>query len=493
VTRPLPPILGALAAALALLLCAGPASAASDDVPCPRGVDCRTVTVPLDRSGTVPGTVPLHVGIVRARRATRPPVVALAGGPGQASVPFTADFADELGSRGAHRDLVSLDTRGTGWSGLVRCRAYERASATNEAASASSCARELGDRRSFYTSTDVAADIDAVRRRLGVPKIAVYGVSYGTRVALEYARRYPQHTERVILDSPLEQDGTDAFGLSTLGAITRVLHRVCSYSCGGVDSPVTDLRTLAARLRAQPLRRYVADGRSRVLAEITEDDLYSLLVSTDLFVPLMQVLPVVVERAVKGDTAPLFGFARLAGSLDALGTLRDFSPGLFAATLCEESPTAWDRFADPAVRRGQALAALAAVPDAQLGPFSRDAALHAGLLPVCGHWPAPARTIAPEPPLPDLPFLLLSGELDLRTPLEGARRLASQLPDARLVREPGWGHDTLSSGPEGCAAPAARRFLRGQAITGCGRLRVTPAQAARAASRRPRPVAPLLR
>ena len=52
--------------------------------------------MPLDRSGEVPGSVALHVGIIRARKATRAPILALAGGPGQATVPFTADFADEL-------------------------------------------------------------------------------------------------------------------------------------------------------------------------------------------------------------------------------------------------------------------------------------------------------------------------------------------------------------------------------------------------------------
>jgi pimeloyl-ACP methyl ester carboxylesterase len=477
-------------AAIALLVCAAPAFAA-DRVPCPRGVGCRTVTVPLDRSGDVPGHVALHVGLIRARHATRAPVLALAGGPGQATVPFTADFADELGSRGAHRDLITLDTRGTGWSGLVRCRAYEQAFAASEFASASSCARELGARRSFYTSADVAADIDAVRRRLGVPKIAVYGVSYGTRIALEYARRYPQHTDRVILDSPLEQDGTDPFSLATLQAIPRVLHRICSYGCGGIEHPVADIQKLAAQLRAKPLERVVRDGRSSITIQVTADDLYTLLVTTDLFVPLMQAVPIVVDEALKGRYASLIGLMRAADQLDSLGTLRDFSPGLFAATLCEESPVAWDRTAPAAARYAQMQSALAELPDSAVSPFDRTAALKAGIWPVCGHWPSPAKAPPAEPPLPAVPFLLLSGELDLRTPLEGARRLAAQLPDARLVREPGWGHDTLSSGSGGCAAPAVRRFLRGRPIDGCGRLSVTPAQAVAAATRLPRPSLPV--
>ena len=473
-------LLTALAATAALTL---PAAAKADErVPCPDAVQCRTVTVPLDRSGTVPGNVALRVGLVRTRRANRAPVVALAGGPGQASVPFTRDFADQLNFRSIRRDVVSLDTRGTGWSGLVRCRGYERAFEGSETASASSCARELGARRSFYTSADVAADIEAVRRRLGVRKIALYGVSYGTRIALEYARRYPEHTDRVILDSPLDDGGADPFSLNTIDAIPRVLHTVCGYGCGGSRHPVADLRALARQLRATPLRRWVADGRSKVLLEITADDLYTLLVTTDLFVPLMQAFPAVVEEALKGRFRALVGLVRAADSLDSLGTLRDFSPGLFAATLCEESPAAWDRSAPLETRRAQLAAALAATPDAAVDPFDRVAAQKAGLWPVCGGWPAPAFARLPLPALPDVPFLLLSGELDLRTPLEGARRLAAQLPDAELVAEPGWGHDVLASGPEGCSAPAAWRFLREQSLPTC-RLRLRAESASRSLRR----------
>jgi pimeloyl-ACP methyl ester carboxylesterase len=475
-------------AALAVALAAAPAARAADaDVPCPRGVQCRTVTVPLDRMSRVEGSIALHVGLIRARRATRAPILALAGGPGQATVPFTRDFADELGSRRGGRDLVTLDTRGTGWSGLVRCRAYEQSFAASEIASATSCARELGPTREFYTSADVAADIDAVRRRLGVPKIAVYGVSYGTRAALEYARRYPEHTDRIILDSPLENGGADPFSLATLQAIPRVLHTLCGYGCGGSRHPVADLRTLAARLRATPLRRWVRDGRSRVMLEVTEDDLYTLLVTTDLFVPLMQAVPIVVEEALKGRYASLIGLLRAADQLDALGTLRDFSPGLFAATLCEESPTAWDRSAAPAARRSQMLAALSALQPGATGPFGASSALNAGLWPVCGHWPAPTRPASPAPPLPDLPVLLLSGDLDLRTPLDGAERLAAQLPDAVLVKEPGWGHDVLSAGEDSCAGTATRRFLRGEPVRRC---RVTVARQQARIARKPQSVLP---
>jgi pimeloyl-ACP methyl ester carboxylesterase len=474
------------AAALFVLgsVAAVPARAASSTAhaPCPQHVSCRTVTVPLDRSGALAGTIALHVGIVRARHERRPPVIAFAGGPGQSSVPFTSIFADDLDTRRAGRDLVTIDTRGTGWSGLVRCTAYEHAFQISEVASAGSCARALGASRAYYTTADVAADIDAVRRRLGYRKVALFGVSYGTHVALEYARRYPQAVERVILDSPLEADGGDPFALATLQAIPRVLHTICTYGCGETKHPVQDMRQLATQLRAHPIRRQVHDGDSLITVDYTADDLYNLLVSTDLFPPLMQIVPPVVSAALQGKAAALIALDRAVRRLDSLGTLRDFSPGLFAATLCEESPVAWDRSAAPAVRRAQAWAALNALPNTSFGPFDRLAALRAGLLPTCETWPAAERPANPDPPLPSMPFLLLSGELDMRTPLEGAERLAGMLPHATLVKQPAVGHDVLGAGPGTCGSNHARAFLRGATAPHCG---VVPVKVARVASRRP--------
>src|SRR6476646_1926525 len=63
--------------------------------PCGRtpGLRCLTVTVPLDRSGRVPGAVALHVEVLPAE-PSRGVFFLVAGGPGQGS----ADVFD-LGSR----------------------------------------------------------------------------------------------------------------------------------------------------------------------------------------------------------------------------------------------------------------------------------------------------------------------------------------------------------------------------------------------------------
>ena len=120
---------------------------------------------------------------------------------------------------------------------------------------------------------------------------------------------------------------------------------------------------------------------------------------------------------------------------------------------------AWDPNAGPQERRDQARQAIDATPDDELAPFDRPAALNFGLLGLCGRWPARVRTPQTPPPLPtSVRTLILSGDLDLRTPLENARVLAKQL-NARVVVERGAGHSVLGLDPNGCATPAVKAFL----------------------------------
>ncbi|MFA9272174.1 MAG: alpha/beta fold hydrolase [Baekduiaceae bacterium] len=323
----------AVAAVLAGLLVGAPAAAAAT-APCPRDSRCLTVRVPLDRSGAVPGTVALRHAVVQGRDADAPPLVLLTGGPGQAGVSFTRDWGLLLGLTGVRRTFVTVDVRGSGDSGLLRCPAFERAIARTPQAGAGSCGRDLGPRRSFYRSSDAAEDLEALRVRLGVPKLALLAVSYGTRIAVEYARRYPARTDRVILDSAVD-DAADAFVGETFAAIPRVIRALCRRSCpGGGRQPVADLARLARRLRARSVDVTVRGSTVRV----DEDLLLSTLIASDLIPELMRPFPAAVRDALAGRPGALAQLAVTAEELNAIGAIREFSPALYAATLCEEAP-----------------------------------------------------------------------------------------------------------------------------------------------------------
>lgn len=462
-----------IAAGVTSLALATPADAALRFEHCgPYGFQCARLSVPLDRSGSVPGRVSLFVKRIRAqRRPRRGALFVLAGGPGQsATSAFDGDSLGALFTAYRTRDLIVFDQRGTGRSGVLRCRAIERANLLQASLAAAGCARRLGARRAFYTSGDSVEDIEAIRRQLGVRRIALYGVSYGTKVALGYALRYPDNVERIALDSVVEVDGPDALYLDTFAAIPRALRSLCRSGCRGFTrDPLADLQALVERMATRPLRGRLVDhrGRSRPAA-MGSGDLFAVLLAGDFDPTLRAAFPGAVRAALAGDGDPLLRLRRRAFVVGGEPPpARFLSSALYAATTCEETRLPWARSAppDPTERRQQAAAAAATVPDSSFLPFDRATALESDFITLCDRWPAAtAPPVFGPGPFPDVPVLLLEGEDDLRTPVENARRVAALFPRASLVVSPATGHSALGADVSRCAEMAFTRFFQGRAV-----------------------------
>jgi pimeloyl-ACP methyl ester carboxylesterase len=431
------------------------------------GVGCARLAVPLDRTGATTGSISLYVERQgAARRPRRGVTLLLAGGPGQ---PATLAYGGDYGAFAdltPRNDIVAFDGRGTGRSGLLRCPALERASLVDAGREAALCAEKLGGRRGFYRTTDTVEDIEALRAELGVPRLTLIGVSYGTLVAQAYAARYPTRVDRVLLDSVLDVSGWDPFYRDVFRAVPRVLRAVCRSGCGGFTrDPVDDLGRLVQRLSRGALRGRVTlpDGRRR-RAALTRQELFFTAIVGDLDDVLRSAFPGAVSAALRGDLAPILRLKRRAVASDGRGSPREFSTALYAATTCEEIPFPWARFSAPQSRFAQINAAAARIPAAELYPF--DTATTAGndFIRQCRRWPeaSPAPLLAPPPgALPDVPVLMISGEVDLRTPVEAARGALGDWPSARLLVAPDTGHSALSADLSGCVLRAARRFMRG--------------------------------
>lgn len=446
------------AAALALLLgvFAGDASAAIPWAGCtPAGYQCAKVDVPLDRSGAVPGTVSLNVKRVPA--ATNPDnvaVVPLAGGPGQSAVPLSETFAQVLKPAIATRDLLVFDQRGTGQSGALSCNALSANLSVTKISGG--CAAELGAGRGFYRTPDSVADIEALRVAGGYSKLVLFGVSYGTKVAEQYAAQYPQNVEALVLDSVVTPDGPDPFSRSTLSAMPRVLKELCAGSAckGATDSVTRDLSKLAAMLRKKSLKTKVVLSTARkVTVHLTQSDLLQILVAGDLNPTLRAELPGSMHAALQGDGSPLARLAvRSEGLTTGLSPVKrqasddGISEALYLATTCEESPFAWTRDATVTQRLSEITAAANKIPKAQLGPFSPTAALtSSGAIPLCIGWPDASAAPAPTAALPPVRTLILDGQMDVRTPIEDARAVGALIPGSQVVEVPFTGHSTTTS------------------------------------------------
>jgi pimeloyl-ACP methyl ester carboxylesterase len=459
-----------LSAVVAGLVFAGPADAAPRFERCGDfGFRCARLSVPLDRSGAVPGRVSLLVKRFHARGragATLPPLFLLAGGPGQsATEAFNGDALSLLYPAYLRRSLIVFDQRGTGRSGLLRCPRLERANLLRAGPAAAACARSLGARRALYTSRDSADDIEAIRRELGAERIALYGASYGTKLALGYAKRYPERVERLVLDSVVEADGPDPLYLDSVEASRRALRSLCGRRCTWTADPVADLAALVGRIAsAGPLRGRVVDLRGRPRrSRLTRSDVFSILIAGDFDPSLRGAFPGAVRAALDGDATPLLRLRRRAFAVDAEPPPPEIlSSGVYAATTCEEVTMPWARTAppDPAERHRQAEARVSEIPDSAFAPFDRATVLASDVLNLCESWPnAPVAPDIGPGPLPDVPVLMLEGEDDLRTPVENAGRTAALFPRSRVLAVPATGHSVLGSDFSGCAHRAFARFM----------------------------------
>ncbi len=420
-----------------------------DDEACPAGFDCSGLRVDLDRAGRAAGAegrISLRVAVESGPTPPRGYLVHLTGGPGQPGLPSAERARKRLGAVARGYALVLLDQRGTG-EGALECTSLQRAVGGSDVAVAprgtvEQCARRLGARRDAFTTQDTIGDLEDLREALGARKLTLAGVSYGTFVAERYALAHPDRTRALVLDSVVPQQGADVQLVSSMAAVPRVLEAVCERErCRG------DVRS--------DLRAALAFGADDVA-------LLDAMITRSIGRPRLEPVPAALHEAAQGDLGPL---ERLAG-----GPVEEdpavFSSGLHAATLCAESNVPWgDATALPADREQGLAQARAQLTPGRLGGFEPATAVENGLADTCRRWPpvdpAPA---TPTGMLPDVPTLLLAGELDLSTPVEDARKQLRRAPSGSLLEVPRIGHSVLANDESGCALRAVERFLAGRPV-----------------------------
>ena len=290
------------------------------------------------------------------------------------------------------------------------------------------CARRLGPRRTLYTTTQVVADLEALRHALQARRIWIMGVSYGTYVAERYALAHPGNVAGLVLASVVPQTGVDATLRDNLRATARVLRAACGR-CS--TDPARDLHLA--------LRRG-ADGPA-VLDALT---------ALSIAAPDFRGVPAALHRAAAGDRRLLDRLVAATRRAQA-APATVLSQGLHAAALCADSRLPWAADA-PLAERSAAHAA-----DGRAWPFDAATATRNGLIELCRHWPPtePPRAVL-DRPLPPVPVLLLEGAADLSTTLSWMRQEARWAPRATIRVLPGVGHGVLRS-PAGIRA--VRSFL----------------------------------
>ncbi|MCN9243362.1 alpha/beta hydrolase [Streptomyces sp. RY43-2] len=404
---------------------------------CPdtKGFTCATLTVPLDHRGGVPGTLGLKVAMADNVKAPKGVLLFLTGGPGEPGVPFVERLSDRLSPVLKDYRLVLIDQRGTGPNALP-CPELQLQMGSSDltpptARAVTDCAAAIGPQRRFYSTTDTVADLELLRKALGVRKVTLDGVSYGTYTAERYALAHPQRVTRLVLDSVVPQTGYDPMDRAALRAAPRVLTAACRAT-GCTTDPAADL--------AEVVRRYGLGV-----------DVIDALTTWEFVDPDYAAMIDALHRAAGGDPGmlrALIAGARQGGAMSA----EELSQGLHAATLCLDGRYPWGSSDTPVAGRRQALEkAGAKLTSADYGPFDAATATGLGSMLACLHWP---RTpVPPLPPqhrkLPGVPVLLLGGDRDLSTPLEWLYDQKRLTPRAQVVVVPGAAHSVQSRAGNG--------------------------------------------
>jgi len=402
---------------------------------------CAKFEVPEDRSAPDGRRIELNLAWLPATEegtATEDPVFFLAGGPGQSAVQVWPQLDAAFSAVRKQRHVVLVDQRGTGGSNALECRPPDDAQdlvpdADAIAGLARRCAEEAADRADprFYTTTDAIADLDAVREAIGAAQVNLVGGSYGTRVAQQYAARFPERVRSIVLDGVAPNDLVvgGEFAHTFEDAIRSQSEQCRKLPACAQRFPKdahAQLESLVARLRDAPAEvefRDPASGESRK-GTVNEHTVTGLAFMFSYMPQTAALLPLVLDEADQGRYAPLMSLSELMGR----STAGSMARGMQWSVICAEDA---DRHVEDATAKNTLLG-----PDVARMFFA-----------ACPGWPHGGRPEGFTDPLrSDAPTLLLSGELDPVTPPRYGERVLEHLPNGRHLVLRGQGHGTLALG-----------------------------------------------
>lgn len=413
--------------------------------------------VPEDRSD--PASRTIRLGYVRFP-STSPnpgnPIVYLSGGPGGTGTGTATGprFPIFMALR-AVADVIAFDQRGTGLSAsippldlaplpippLTRMELTGHVREAYRAAWDAWTARGIGMRG--YTTAESADDLDALRVHLGAERIDLWGISYGSHLALSALRRHPDRIGRVALASLEGQDQTvkrpDRLDLY-LDRVDALLDGDASLRAA-VPSLAALMRRVHARMEAEPLALASTYRGAPVEAQVGGFAVQMLAGGLIANPSSLALLPSLYLALEAGETAVLSRFfGQMEGLLDIAGMpeTMDLASGISPARAALVAEVA------PASVLGDALNfpmphLSGVVPGLDLGETFR------------------------APLAIDTPALLVAGTLDGRTPLEEQAEVVDQFRNRSRIIVENAGHNVFEAHPE--VQDLLVRFFAGEAVS----------------------------
>ncbi|MDH3619491.1 MAG: alpha/beta hydrolase [Gammaproteobacteria bacterium] len=404
---------------------------------------CGTLRRPENPADPDSPSIELRVAVVPALNLNpeNDPVVPIAGGPGQGTVEFYAMMQGAFEPLRRNRDILLVDQRGTGESSRMDCPIDDDAiifesefTLDDTIEFITDCLEQLPHDPRYFTTSVAVTDLEAVRVALGYSALNLYGVSYGTRVAQHFARRYPDSTRTVVIDGvvPPQLSLGPEIATESQKAVDNILARCAEDEA--CDARFPDLEAtfvrIVAELREAPVEVTVPHpntGRTEVIS--LGDGQFAGAVRLLAYSPTtIALLPLFIHEAGQGNWVPIAGQYMMT----ALQMSDMLALGMHNAVMCTEDMPFLDRTTID----------YAGIDASYMGSFQLET-----LEAMCELWPAGPIDVEFKVPLAtDLPFLLLSGDADPITPPRYADLAAADLTNFLPLVGTHQGHGQIAVG-----------------------------------------------
>lgn len=406
---------------------------------------CTQFKVPENRENPS-RMIELNMAMIKSSSAKKEsdPVLMLAGGPGQAAVESYQGIAHAFKKILKNRDVILVDQRGTGGSNILKCdfsQELQEQMLTDPSIiteEIKKCNDNLDADSRYYTTTESIKDLEAVRKALNIEQWNLLGISYGTRKALTYVKMFPDSIRSIILDGvvPQQEPLAQSHEKNLVNALRKQFEQcqkqpACAEAFGDVEQQMWQL-----------LEKVENDKPTIRLQNFTTGEYESITLTKDMiamairlfaYTPeTMSLLPLMISKANDGQLETVAAQASMIANAMS-GSLSNVELSI----ICGEDLPFYKDFK---------------VSEKNVfGNFIKQTQ------DSCGVWPH--LNVDPSFKAPvnsDLPFLLLSGELDPVTPPEFAEITMQTLSNAQHLVAKGQGHNVF---PRGCLPKVISTFI----------------------------------
>lgn len=384
------------------------------------------------------------------------PIIYLSGGPGGSGIRTAKHRRYSLFMEmRKHADVIALDQRGTGKSNdTPHCESsirvpLDRVLENSEFFDFKKRAllecllfwEQKGIDIYGYTTPESAHDLDDLRKHLGAEKVSLWGISYGSHLALAALKSMSSRLDKVIIASVEGLDQTVKMPVRTDAYFDR-LQRAIDRDVD-LKKQLPDVKALIRRvltkLDAQPMILEVPSGENSIKVLLAKRDVQHMLAATisDPAGALrMLQLCIAIEQ---GITEPVVEVLKMFGEINA--------PIGYRAM-----PVAMD------LASGQSKQRYAEIMDqaktSLLGSFLNSSIHLTGVIPGIDLGDD-FRT----PPNSDVPTLVLRGNLDGRIYPQSQLEATSGLKNRKVIDVINAGHNLFMTSPK--VAEVMHQFMQG--------------------------------